>query len=258
MQSRGKAAATIANDLSELSAVWKWAIAHGKATENPFAGILPPKKARNRKATRRPFTDSEARTILAAARREHGALRWLPWVLAATGARLTEVCQGTKADVIGRDGLTFLRIHADDEKRAIGEAQRSVKNAGSERMVPIHPCLAAEGFLTYAADLPAGSPLFPDIEPDKLFGQRGTSAQKLMGRWLRKTLNITDKKISPSHSWRHWFIDKARTAGLHPEIRNALTGHADDGNESHKYGLGWKAMPRALADAMAAIEFPDL
>ena len=256
MHARGKAAATVANDLSEMSAVWKWAIAHGQATENPFAGILPPKKARNRKATRRPFTEAEAGTILAAARLESGALRWLPWVLAATGARLSEVCQGVKGDVIERDGLPFLRIHADDETRAAGEAQRSVKNEGSERMVPIHPRLAAEGFLAYVAALPAGSPLFPNIPPDKLFGQRGTSAQKLMGRWLRNKLNITDKKISPSHSWRHWFIDKARTAGMHPEIRNAITGHADDGNESHRYGLGWKALPQVLADAMAKIAFP--
>jgi len=258
MQDKGKAAATVANDLSELSAIWKWAIAHGKVAENPFAGILPPKKARNRKATRRPFTDDEAGKILASARRERGALRWLPWVLAATGARLSEVCQGTKADVIERDGLPFLRIHADDETRALGEAQRYVKNEGSERMVPIHSRLTAEGFLAYVAALPTGSPLFPDIPPDKLFGQRGTSAQKLMGRWLRNKLNITDTKISPSHSWRHWFIDKARTAGMHPEVRNAITGHADDGNESHRYGLGWKAMPGALAEAMEKIELPLL
>ena len=45
---------------------------------------------------------------------------------------------------------------------------------------------------------------------------------------------------------------------MHPEIRNAITGHADDGNESHRYGLGWKAMPQALADAMATVEFPAM
>ena len=257
-QEAGKSPATVANDISEMSAVWRWAMAHGKATENPFSGILPPKKARKKKATRRPYTDEEAVSILAAARREHGALRWLPWVLAATGSRLSEVCQATKADVVERDGLTFLRIHADEEDRAEGEAQRSVKNEGSERMVPIHPALQAEGFLSYIAGLPTGSPLFPDIKPDKTFGNRGTSAQKIIGRWLRQKLEITDPKISPNHSWRHWWIDKARVAGMHPEIRNAITGHADDGNESHRYGLGWKAMPQALANAMAIIKFPAI
>ena len=128
-----------------MSAVWKWAIAHGKVIDNPFTGLLPPKKSRSRRATRRPFTETEASTILAAARLEHGALRWLPWLLASTGARLSEACQGTKEDVLERDGMPFLRIHADDEERAEGEAQRSVKSDDSERMVPIHPLLAAEG-----------------------------------------------------------------------------------------------------------------
>jgi integrase len=258
IQAGGKSAATVANDISEMSAVWKWAMAHGKAEQNPFAGILPPKKARNRKAKRRPFTTEEAVAILTAARKEHGALRWLPWVLAATGARLSEVCQGTKDDLILRDGLPFLRIHADDDDdRAEGEGRRSVKNEGSERMVPIHPMLQAEGFLSYVAALPARSSLFPDIPPDKVFGSRGTSAQRIVRRWLRSRVKIVDTKISPSHSWRHWWIDQARAAGMHPEVRNAITGHVDDDNESHRYGHGWKALPKALADAMDTITLPD-
>jgi integrase len=256
MQARGRKPSTVGNDLSEMSAVWKWAMAHGKAEENPFAGILPPKKARKRKATRRGYEPHEAAAILAAARQERGALRWLPWVLAATGARLSEICQGTKADVIERDGLPFLRIHADEEERAEGEAQRSVKNEGSVRMVPIHPALAAEGFLAYVAALPSGSPLFPDIPPDKIFGNRGVIAQKRVGYWLKTRIGITDKQISPNHSWRHWWISRARDAAMFPEIRHAITGHADDGNESHRYGTGWKDRPQALADAMATIEFP--
>lgn len=253
----GKSLATIANDISEMSAVWRWGISNGKVPQNPFTGILPPKTARNRKATRRPFTEHEACTILAAARLEAGALRWLPWLLASTGARLSEACQGTKEDVLVRAGISFLRIHEDDEERAAGEAQRSVKNEGSERMVPVHSALTAEGFLAYVASLPDGSPLFPDIPPDKMFGQRGTSAQKLVGRWLRNKLKITDKKISPSHSWRHWWIDRARIARMDPEVRNAITGHADDGNESHRYGLGLKQMPERLAEEMAKIQLPD-
>ncbi len=258
MQEAGKAAATVANDISEMSAVWRWAVANGHATDNPFAGILPPKKARRRKATRRPFTDVEAVLILSSARKERGALRWLPWVLAATGARLSEVCQSTKADIIIREGHPFLRIHAETEIRARGEAQRSVKNEGSERMVPIHSALIAEGFLAYVAALRAASPLFPDIKPDGLFGSRGSSAQRLVSRWLRNTLRIVDKQISPSHSWRHWWIDAARSAGMSAEVRNAITGHIDAGNESHRYGLGWRAMPQALHEAMETIKLPDV
>ena len=177
-------------------------------------------------------------------------------MLAATGARLSEVCQGTKEDLIKWEGLPFLRIHTDDDERAEGEAPRSVKNEDSVRTVPIHAILEAEGFLAYVAALPAGSPLFPDIPPDAMFGRRGGIAQKRVGYWLRKRLGINNKRISPNHSWRHWRIDRARDAGMYPEVRHAITGHADDGNESHRYGDAWKAMPQKLAEAMATIKFP--
>lgn len=253
----GKSLATIANDISEMSAVWRWAMANGKAAENPFAGILPPKKARNKKATRRPFTDDEAVKILLAARNEKGALRWLPWVLALTGARVSEVCQGKKDDLIIVSGKPFLRIHDDDEKRAAGEAQRSLKNESSLRTVPVHPKLVAEGFTNYVTQLPSGSALFPDIKPDKKFGNRGNSAQRLVSRWLRGKLKITDKQISPNHSWRHYFIDKARSVGMNPEVRDAITGHIDNRNESSKYGKGFRQMPERLAEEMAKIRLPD-
>jgi integrase len=239
-----------------MSAVWRWAVANEKLTNNPFAGILPPKKAYKKKASRRPYTDAEAAAALIQARKETGALRWLPWVLALTGARLSEICQGVKEDIVTINGRQFLRIHNDDDDRADGEAPRSVKNESSVRTVPIHPALAAEGFSAYAANLPAGSALFPDLQPDKLFGTRGATGQKVMSRWLRQKLKITDRRISPAHSFRHWFIDAARAAGIDAEVRNAITGHADDRNESHRYGRGLREMPAKLFDEMQKITLP--
>jgi integrase len=254
-----KKASTIGNDISEMSAVWRWAVAHGKATDNPFKGILPPAKLRKKKAKKRPYTADEARQILLTARQARGPLRFLAWVLAATGARLNEVCQSNKEDVVDYDGQPFLHLHADDtdNDRTIGEAPRSLKTESSARSVPLHPRLIAEGFLNYVAALPPGSPLFPDILPDKRYGRRGNTAQKLMSEWIRDTVGIADKTVSPSHSWRHWWIDEARRAGLHGEVRHAITGHIDDENESANYGHGLRNMPAQLMAAMEKIEFPD-
>jgi hypothetical protein len=66
MQAKELAIATIRNDLSEMSAIWRWAIRNGKLEDNPFAGISPPKE-RGRKRQRRAFTETEAATILTAA-----------------------------------------------------------------------------------------------------------------------------------------------------------------------------------------------
>jgi integrase len=158
--------------------------------------------------------------------------------------------------VVVTGDVSYIRIHDEADSREDGEAQRSVKNDGSVRNVPIHPQLAAEGFLAYVAALPYEAALFPDIPPDKLFGNRGNTATKRVSRWLREKLGITDGQISPNHSWRHWFIERAREARIDSEVRNAITGHADNGNESHGYGRGWRMMPEVVAADIAKVRLP--
>lgn len=251
MREQSLSVLTIRNDLSEMSAIWKWAIKNDKLAMNPFEGVAPP-KPKKRTVARRAFTNEEAVAILTAARGQRGCLRWLPWVCCFTGARLTEVCQSNKEDVAIIDGVRVLRIHDEGED---GEV-RSIKNEDSRRNIPLHPALVAEGFLDYVAALPAGSPLFPDAKPDKVFGQRGPEAGRKVGRWLKTALKLTDPKISPSHSWRHWFIGACRGVAMHPEVRSALTGHSAKMDESAQYGAGMGAFIKVLAEALATVPSP--
>jgi len=249
MQRRSLHAATIRNDISEMSAVWRWGVSNRKLrTEgNPFAGILPPKQ--RRKKVVRAFTDAEAASILYAARNEHGFMRWLPWVLCLTGARLNEVCQSNRDDVTVIDGIHTIRIH--DE-----ETGRTVKNADSRRIIPLHPALIEEGFLAYVAALPAGSPLWPDIAPDGLLGLRSTTAGKRIARWLRASCGINDPLISPNHSWRHYFITMCRRTVMPVEVRSAITGHSAKADESASYGEGMGTMVQVMGTYLARISPP--
>ncbi len=249
MQGRGLAVPTVRNDLSECSALWTWGIANGKLPEgNPFSGLLPPKAKKRAKAVR-PFTRDEAAMILEAARGRSGFLRWAPWVLCFTGARVGEIAQATRSDIVTIHGVTALRIHDEGEGA-------SVKNAASVRTVPIHPALMAEGFIEYVAALPLGSPLWPDVPLSKSFGTRASEASRVMTRWLRNDLKLADQLISPSHSWRHYFIDAARGVVMPEEVRNAITGHTGHTNESAGYGSGMKAMIVVLAENLARIPSP--
>lgn len=252
-QARGLKVATIRNDLSELSAIWKWGLANGAQLphDNPFSGILPPKPKR-RMGARRPFTDAEASSILLAARKETGLLRWLPWVCCLTGSRLNEVVQSVKEDVYRLEGVDVFRVHDDGT-----DPQRSVKNADSRRTIPLHPALVAEGFLAYVAGLPNGSPLFPDVMPDALFGSRAGPAGKAVSKWLKRTVGIDDATLSPNHSWRHWFIDACRVARMHPETRSALTGHSARLDESSGYEHGAGSFVQLLAEAVATVRLPE-
>lgn len=257
IQKAGKSAKTVRNDLSEMSGLWRWGVRHGLVSVNVFEGLLPPKKAtQNREKPVRAYTDAEASKLLGAARAERRAsLRWLPWVLALSGARLGEIVQSVKEDIKVIEGVTVLRVHSEPGDRAKGESKRSLKTAESRRLVPIHPALIAEGFLDYVAALPAGSPLFPDILPDKLFGSRTNIAQKLLSRWVRAQ-GISTEDISPAHSFRHWFITAARKAKMGREARDAITGHSGKLNEADDYGVSVREMPLILYEEITKVPSP--
>jgi integrase len=247
---RGRNAATVRNDISEMSAVWAWGLQNGKlhSDENPFRGILPP-KAKKKGREPRAFTDDEAARILKAAREEKGSLRWLPWVLCLTGARLNEICQSDRREVVTRDGVPVIRIHDEGEGR-------TVKNADSRRTVPLHPALIAEGFLNYVDALPSNSTIWPDIKPDAVFGLRSTTAGRKVSRWLRATLRITDPLISPNHSWRHWFIGACRKIVMPIEVRSAITGHSAKMDESPAYGDGMGTFVEVVAGYLSKVQAP--
>jgi integrase len=248
----GRSVKTVANDIGELRPIWKWGKANRKLAfaENPFAGLAPRAKKRGRRA-RDPFTESEAASILVAARQETDAsLRWLPWLACFTGARIGELAQSAKEDVqrIGPDGPWFLHLHAEGDGRTL-------KTPHSERQVPLHPALVAEGFLQHVAALPVGSPILPDLRPDK-FGSRGGTATKKHGRWLRKVVGITDARKDPAHAWRHRFEDQARRAGLPQNVTDGLLGHLNPMNESEGYGRGFRFMPDVTAPWVAKMASP--
>jgi integrase len=76
--------------------------------------------------------------------------------------------------------------------------------------------------------------LFSDATPDR-FGNRGGNATKVISRWVREKLEITDSRISPSHSFRHRFSTLCKNFGVPPEIRDRLMGHSS-GDASELYG----------------------
>jgi integrase len=189
----GRSTKTVANDIGELRPIWNWGKLNRKLTftENPFAGLAP-KTRKGGRRVRGPYTEAEAQRLLIAARAEADAsLRWLPWILCFTGARLGEVTQAVKEDV-QREGVGpwFIHIHQQGEGRTL-------KTVHSERMVPLHSALIAEGLLRYVNTLPAGASLFPDLRPDKFGTLKGTATKK-HGRWVRLTVGIIDKTKDPA------------------------------------------------------------
>ncbi|TXN82581.1 site-specific integrase [Methylobacterium sp. WL8] len=231
----GLAAKTIRESrLAPVRAILRWGVDNRRLAENPAERITISVKQKPGQG-KRGFTEAEARVILDAAAVEKDPVRrWVPWVCAFTGGRLSEVCQLRVEDIVEIEGTRALRFDAD---------AGSLKNIGSERTIPLHSALIAAGFLEFVSSRKAG-PLFPELPPDK-FGKRGGNGTKVLGRWVRD-LGLKDPRLAPNHSWRHRFKTLARNHGLAPDIADAITGHSHRsvGDRYGEYDLS--AMKREL------------
>ena len=200
-------------------------------SNNPFAkvSISVKKKPGER---RRGYSDDEAAAVLQAAEKEESAhRRWVPLLCAYTGARVSEVSQLRKQDVVERQGIWCIQLTPE---------AGSLKNASSERVIPLHPRIVDAGFLKFLDKREAG-PIFSEVPPDR-FGVRGGNMTKLVSRWVRDELHIADPRVAPSHAWRHRFKTFCRRYGVSPDIGDALTGHT----------------ARTVADAYGAFEVTAL
>lgn len=242
--------------LTAVSTIFNTALTNERLSrsDNPANGIKVIAKD-DPADRRRPFTDEEAKIVLEAARREpRASMRWLPILLAFTGARLDELCGLSKADIrydpalareLGPVGGWYIRIEPTKD--------RSIKTDWKgARSVPLHQQVVHEGFLEYVQALPEGS-LFPDLSAD-VWGSRAGTATKSLGRRLR-ALGITDRRVVAGHSWRHRFKDICRAAGIPKDVHDALTGHAA-GDVGSSYGLGHTLM--TLRKAIDKLPYVDL
>ncbi len=210
--SAGLRAKTIqGSKLSPVRAILQWGFQNKLLSLNAAEGISLDVKSKQGER-KRSFTDEEAKIVLRAALTEKDPVkRWVPWIGAYTGARLSEICQLRFEDVLKIEDIWCMKF--------VPEAG-SLKTSGSERIVPAHPALIESGLLNFVAQVKSG-PLFAELSPDK-FGKRGGNGTKMIGRFVRQ-LGLKDPRLSPSHSWRHRIKTLGRKHGL---VRNPRqSGH---------------------------------
>ena len=199
--------------LAPVRAILQWGVDNRRLAKNAGERVTIDLRAKlaDRK---RAYTDDEARVVLQAAIREKDSLRkWVPVLCAYTGARVSEVCQLRTQDVVQDEGIWCVKFAPE---------AGALKNASSERSVPLHPWIIERGFLEFVRRAKSG-PLFPNVAPDR-FGSRGGNGTKIIGRWVR-ALGIKDPRVSPNHSWRHRLRTLGRRYGLAVDILDAITGH---------------------------------
>ena len=211
--------------LAAARTVMGYAVANRMIPANPAAGVKMrvPKKMRLRD---RGLTDTEATMILGATlappstqMTPEGVLahRWVLWLCAYSGARVNEITQLRKQDILQDDGVWVMRITP--------EAGTTKDKAA--RNVPLHSHLLDQGFLAVIGGLRPG-PIFFDPAMKRGGTDENPQASKVGQRlagWVRK-IGVNDSSIAPNHAWRHRFKTVSRDIGMPTEGAERIQGHA--------------------------------
>jgi integrase len=213
----------------EVFSFFNWAVGEQLIETNPVDGITikVPKKAKLREKS---LSDDEARLILSEALRApdgrtseefSAAKRWVPWIMAYTGARVNEITQLRAQDI----RVERVKLEEVWVMRITPEAG-SVRNHEA-RDVPIHPHLVEQGLVEFARSKGSG-PLFYDPRRRRHGTDQNPQHKKVgekLAEWTRE-VGVDDPNVDPNHGWRHRFKDVAPIVRMVPRICDAIQGHA--------------------------------
>ena len=168
------------------------------------------------------YSSSEIRQIIDYFNRhktENLDLYWAVMIAIYTGMREGEVCQLRTKDIRSRDNIQYFSVN--------NEAEKTIKNNHSIRMIPIHNKLIQLGINDFINERNQQNEekLFPSF---KIY-QRGKRkdfnkcfSQPFAN--ILKKLNLK-KENRLVHSLRHTFVDSLRISGLSDEEIQFLVGH---------------------------------
>lgn len=256
---------TVNRYLSALGGFCTWLRANDFIAEDVLNGMFLNLDRSAR--TRVPFTTAQLNSIFKSPlysqcggdkhEHENGTIKirdwryWIPLIGLYSGARLGEIAQLLTADLKKVHETWIFHITRE------GSPKKSVKTAGSERIIPVHSELVRLGLLQYhAAMIAAGHKnLFPEIKPDGRGFMSGRPSAFFNDYFV--AIGMKEDKSVNFHSFRHGIADAFRNAGYLDEQFAMLLGHTK-ATTSGRYGI----MPQGiLADRVKMIElieFPGL
>lgn len=226
---------TINRNLTFISTMLKHAKKEGLYPAEPLdVGLYRTKHKKLARDQRPSFTLEDVRRIFThptwlgrkSAARPHSpgaeitkdAIFWVPLIAAYSGLRREEICGLRLKDVADTDPVPHFVIRQN--------VNRGLKNAQSQRSVPLHPHLIELGFPEHCAQLRAAGDLdlFPDLRPAD---ENRTFGDALHHRWRE----LLKRQIGPDtggkvfHSFRHYVISQLKQSRADIDLVRELVGH---------------------------------
>ncbi|WFU05930.1 hypothetical protein QA648_22555 (plasmid) [Rhizobium sp. CB3171] len=238
LSTRSLANSTVKQKIQNIKTILNWARYHEPGIVfphgNPLAGVRPPQSIRQ-PSHLRTYTLEEATTILRAARLEKEPIfRWIPFLCAYSGMRIGEAAFLEKEDFFQHLDRWYWQVST------IGG--RSLKTASSQRRIPVHPALIAEGFMDFVFTVKKGP----------LFYRKRSKAYRIrpvLATWVRSLIPYLHRpSLRPNHGWRHLFEDLCRRDLMDEDARAYILGRSV-GASRELYGRSDIMLP-GLAAAM--------
>lgn len=235
----GRAASTVNNAVKKtLNVPFAAALRLGYLEVNPVAAVEA--LTTPRESGRDVFTVDQVRTLV-----EKTSGDWQGAILAGfyTGLRLGDI-------------MSLLWENLDLTERVL---RMTTRKTGAKVVIPLHPELA--NWLDRATRGIGKAPVFPELFGKKTGGYSGLSAQfgKLMDdagivRVMIRTGEGRGHKTSnlSFHCLRHSFVSALANAGVAPDLRQKLAGHAD-ANSHARYTHHDLAAIRKAVDVLPAL-----
>jgi integrase len=169
----------------------------------------------------------------------NAARRWLPWLVALSGARIGELAQLWAEGIKNENGVHFMEIKAARDGG-------SLKTPNSEPKVPLHPVLIEDGFLDFVKARGPG-PLFylrSSGDPNRRHASKALSNH--VAEWIREQ-GFRDPRKDPNHALRHWWKSKALRVDMQDSLADAIQGHAGHSAASTYRHFDLETLARGVA-----------
>jgi integrase len=211
--------------LSHMQACMEWAEAQGYVSSNIFDGMKFPRKSNSGRSERKAFSPEQLKLMylhltenpfFLVKKDDH---KWPTLIGMFTGARLNEIAQLETRDVREVDGILCFDLNDEGDKK-------SIKNASSRRIVPVHKRLLELGLLDLLQERQenGSTRLFPSLTfcPSNGYGRN-------VGRWFNEKftpdLGIKEPGIV-FHCFRHTMVTRLKLADAREGLIKSIVGHS--------------------------------
>ncbi|MFM2599089.1 site-specific integrase [Vibrio fortis] len=213
--------------IQKCSSFFEWCLQMEMTDINPFKGMKF-KKTRKDSAAKNAYSHADLQMLFSTEihtqeKYKHPHYYWLPLLGLYTGARLNELCQLYKQDIIKQDGIWVIKV--DDQHKG-----QRLKNNRSRRMIPIHEKLLELGFLDYIESV-QHERIFPALKEER--DGFATAASKWFGRFKSK---LGFERGYDFHSFRHTVATQLKNAEVSPILAGELLGHSQNNITYDRYG----------------------